>query len=110
MVQMPSGQFQMGGTQKTNEEPIHTVEIGSFWMDVKPVTVSQFRKFVAATQHPTPIWNHISVDSPTDDHPIIYVSWFDAMVYAEWSLADCALDGQNLQTMAGFLSHIINQC
>ena len=75
MVQIPSGQFQMGSTQKTNEQPIHAVEIGSFWMDVKPVTVGQFRKFVASTQHPTPTWSHISVDSPTDDHPIIYVSW-----------------------------------
>ena len=84
MVQIPSGQFQMGSTQKTNEQPIHAVEIGSFWMDVKPVTVGQFRKFVASTQHPTPTWSHISVDSPTDDHPIIYVSWFDAMAYAEW--------------------------
>ncbi len=84
MVKIPSGRFDMGSTKKTNEQPIHTVELSSFWMDIKPVTVGQFRKFIEDTQREPPSWNHITVDSPTNDHPVIYISWSNAMDYAEW--------------------------
>ena len=40
--------------------------------------------------------------------PIISAS--EPVLPAEWSLADRVLGGQNLQTMAEFLSPIINQC
>ena len=84
MVKIPSGHFDMGSLEKDNEEPIHKVEISSFLMDIRPVTVGEFRKFVEATQRKPPSWDHILIDSPTDDHPIIYISWRDAMSYAEW--------------------------
>ena len=84
MVKIPSGHFDMGSLEKDNEEPIHKVEISSFLIDIRPVTVGEFRKFVEATQRKPPSWDHILIDSPTDDHPIIYISWRDAMSYAEW--------------------------
>ena len=84
MVKIPSGLFDMGSLEKDNEEPVHIVEISSFLMDIKPVTVGEFRKFVEVTQYKPPSWDHILIDSPTDDHPIIYVNWRDAMSYSEW--------------------------
>ena len=44
MVKIPSGLFDMGSLEKDNEEPVHIVEISSFLMDIKPVTVGEFRK------------------------------------------------------------------
>ena len=84
MVKIPSGFFNMGSLEKDNEEPVHMVEISSFLMDIKPVTVGKFRNFVEVTQYKPPSWDHILIDSPTDDHPIIYVNWRDTMSYTEW--------------------------
>ena len=84
MVLIPSGTFEMGGREMDNEQPIHTVEVPTFYMDVSPVTVGQYRQFVEETGYKTPNWRDILIDSPTDDHPIIYVNWHDAMAYTQW--------------------------
>ena len=84
MVMIPGGTFEMGGREEDNEQPIHTVEISDFYMDISPVTVGQYRQFVEETGYKTPNWRDILIDSPTDDHPIIYVNWHDAMAYAHW--------------------------
>ena len=38
-----------------------------------------------ATGHRAPDWDAVSEYSPTDQYPIINVSWPDAMAYAEWA-------------------------
>jgi formylglycine-generating enzyme required for sulfatase activity len=35
------------------ERPVHDVTVGAFWMDTRPVTVAEFRRFVKATGHVT---------------------------------------------------------
>ena len=60
----------------------------SFYMDTTEVTVGQFKKFLKSSGYkPTdPIpWAELYEYSPTDDHPMIYVSWFDATAYCEWA-------------------------
>ncbi|MFH1009519.1 MAG: SUMF1/EgtB/PvdO family nonheme iron enzyme [Candidatus Latescibacterota bacterium] len=43
----------------------------------------QYRKFLGATGHRA-LRDDVSTYSPTDDHPVIYVSWDDAVAYAQW--------------------------
>ena len=60
----------------------------SFYMDTTEVTVGQFKKFLKSSGYkPTdPIpWAELYEYSPTDDHPMIYVSWVDAVAYAKWA-------------------------
>ena len=48
------GAFSMGSEDFYPEErPVHTVDVGGFWMDEHPVTVAEFRRFVKATGHLT---------------------------------------------------------
>ena len=56
-------------------------------MDVNEVTVGQFRKFLKSSGYqsePSINWESIYVCSPTNEHPMIYVSWHDATACAKW--------------------------
>jgi formylglycine-generating enzyme len=54
MAWIPGGEFLMGSDGFYPEErPAHRVTVDGFWMDVHPVTVSEFRRFVAATGYRT---------------------------------------------------------
>ena len=58
----------------------------SLWVDTTEVTVGQFKKFLKSTDHTFDgeLWAEVYKYSPTDKHPMIYVSWFDATAYAKW--------------------------
>ena len=84
MVLIPAGEFQMGNNGNANEKPVHTVYVDAFYMDVYEVTVGQYRKFLQTTGHRAlPDWG--SEYFPTDMHPVVGVSWHDAMAYAAWA-------------------------
>ena len=54
MIFIPGGRFRMGSDKHYPEEaPVHTVNVGSFWLDRTPVTNRDFRKFVNATGYVT---------------------------------------------------------
>ena len=85
MVLIPAGEFQMGSNDgEYDEKPVHTVYVDAFYMDKYEVTVGQYKQFVQATGHRAlPDW--VSDYSPTDRHPVIRMSWHDAMAYAAWA-------------------------
>ena len=88
MALIPAGDFQMGsgsGTGYTSATiPAHTVYLDAFYIDVHEVTLGQYNQFVRATGHRAlPVW--VSDYSPTDQHPVVGVSWHDAKAYAEWA-------------------------
>ena len=58
-----------------------------FYMDVTEVTVGEFQKFLSETGYPFSDyrWQRIRYYSPTDNHPMISVSWHEAVAYAEWA-------------------------
>jgi len=68
-----------------NETPRHTVYLDAFYIDKYEVTVGQYKKFIQATGHRAPDWSGVSKYSPTNNHPIIYVSWDDAQAYCKWA-------------------------
>ena len=88
MVLIPEGPFEMGSNAdnaNTDEQPVHTVHVDAFYMDKREVTVRAYRHFVEETGHRAPDWEQVALYSPTNDHPIVFVSWHDAMAYAKWA-------------------------
>ena len=104
MVPIPAGEFQMGGTDPealNHEQPVHTVYLDAFFMDEHEVTNLEYQTFVLAN----PQWQREQIDSEFHDgdylklwrgkrgndypkgkadHPVVYVSWYAAMAYADW--------------------------
>ena len=86
MAFIPAGFFEMGsGDGRDNEKPVHMVELEAFYMDVNEVTVGQFKRFAEESGYAYDRWNSVAKYSPTDGHPMIYVSWDDATAYTQWA-------------------------
>ena len=102
MVLIPAGEFQMGSNDTyapDNEQPIHTVYLDAFYMDVYEVTNAQYRAFVLEN----PQWQKAKINpkfhngnylahwegntfpNGHGNRPVVYVSWYAAMAYAEWA-------------------------
>lgn len=102
MVLIQTGRFQMGspeherriamaaGSQKNwiaRETPQHWVGIERpFAMGRYPVTVGEWRAFVKATGWQ--VHGEVDWEKPgfpqTDEHPVVGVTWFDALQYVAW--------------------------
>ena len=55
MSLIPAGSFDMGDENITYANPVHLVTLDTFYMDVREVTVKQFKKFVQESGY---IYNH----------------------------------------------------
>ena len=54
LVELPGGTFRMGSEDFYPEEaPVRRVAVEGFWIDERPVTVAEFRRFVKATGYVT---------------------------------------------------------
>ena len=90
MVLIPAGSFEMGdhfneGKADGRELPVHRVTLDGFYMDKTEVTVGQFKAFLADSDYSWGgSWDDVDQYSPSDDHPMIYVTWHDATAYAKW--------------------------
>ena len=101
-VLIPAGDFLMGGSDsdaESDEQPVHTVYVDTFYIDKYEVTNAQYKKFVDAN----PRWQKDNIPrylhngkylkfwrgntySPSkENHPVVYVSWYAAMAYARWA-------------------------
>ena len=88
MMLIPAGSFEMGDNfdeGDANEQPVHKVELDAFYMDAQEVTVEQFKKFVDESGHKHSRWNEVEKYSPDDKHPMVYVTWNDAVSYCKWA-------------------------
>jgi len=59
-----------------------------FYMDKTEVTVGQFKEFLRLADHyyfNADLWKEVYAYSPTDKHPMVCVTWYDAIAYAKWS-------------------------
>ncbi|MCE9560587.1 MAG: formylglycine-generating enzyme family protein [Planctomycetes bacterium] len=110
LMLIPSGKFTMGSPKgeedRHDEEAHHEVEITRpFYMGKHEVTVGQFKAFVKDAndktegerdgkggrafdgkefvQKPVFTWKNLHF-TQTDDHPVVVVSWNDAVAFCEW--------------------------
>jgi len=106
MLPIKGGTFTMGSSDKDedaerNEKPAHPVTLSDFEMGKTEVTVAQYLAFVNETKTHYPEWLEAGSDynivTGTDDyykqigaalqvpnHPIVGISWNDAVAYCEW--------------------------
>ncbi len=101
MILIPAGEFQMGCGDRdapSNEKPIHTVYLDDFYIDKYPVTNIQYKRFVDANPrwHKDSVprkyhnggylkhWNGNNYPSGKANHPVVHVSWYAAVAYAQW--------------------------
>ena len=101
MVLIPAGEFRMGNYYQPDESPIHWVYVDAFYMDKYEVTNAEYAEFLNAKGKHTEagqIWLDIGdgderieyvagvyrAKAGYANHPVVEVSWYGAMVYAEW--------------------------
>ena len=107
MALIPAGDFQMGSNdveEDEGEQPVHTVYVDAFYMDIHEVTNAQYKEFIDANpqwqkgrwwqtnrikrrfhnRNYLKDWNGNNYPDGKGDHPV-HVSWYAAMAYAQWA-------------------------
>jgi formylglycine-generating enzyme required for sulfatase activity len=86
MVRIPAGAFVMGtGRGPDDEKPRHTQQLPDCYLARTPVTNVQYAAFVAATGYARPAhWGGEGPPADIDEHPVVNVSWGDALAYCRW--------------------------
>jgi formylglycine-generating enzyme required for sulfatase activity len=85
MVLVPAGPFRMGSNEDKDEQPEHEVYVDAFRIAKYPVTNGQYAQFVQATGHRSPDhWRNKTPPPELCNHPVVYVTWYDAMAYCAW--------------------------
>jgi len=105
MALIPAGEFSMGDHHNVgdnDEEPVHTVYLDEYYIDVYEVTNAQYAKFLNEHGKNEDAKGHelLEIDSSYcliekvggvykskadyEDHPVIKVSWYGAAAYAQF--------------------------
>jgi len=87
MLLVEAGFFSCGEDEgKDVDTPRREVNVDSFWMDLYPVTNHQFARFVAETDRvPPKHWDGNHPPGEIANHPVVWVSWQDAVEFAAWA-------------------------
>ncbi len=86
MVFIEAGEFIMGSNERWDDEaPEHIAETGAYWIDLYEVTNADYKKFVDATNIKPPYhWPGGEIPKGKENHPVVYVNWFEADAYCKW--------------------------
>ena len=85
MVLVPAGEFTMGSSQNTDEQPVHRVSLDAYYIDKYEVSVGQYAKLLAATSLEEPPDWHIMNQPPHQKRPVVMMDWLDATTYCRWA-------------------------
>lgn len=90
MVRIPKGEF-LYGDKKEKKNIEHDYEIGSY-----PVTNGEYKEFLDENQgHPIPEhWEKGTFPKGKETHPVVCVSFKDALKYCEWKTKKEGLQGR----------------
>jgi formylglycine-generating enzyme len=80
MVLVPPGQFVMGSDApdaQPNEQPLTPVTLSEYYISQHPITNAQFEQF-------DPRHKQKRMESAAGDHPVVYVTSFEAVKFCEW--------------------------
>ncbi|MFM9950919.1 MAG: SUMF1/EgtB/PvdO family nonheme iron enzyme [Saprospiraceae bacterium] len=111
-ILIPGGTFQMGDLfdeGDSDEKPVRNVTLSDFYLSKFELTLGEFRQFISATKYETDadkggwsyIWNGSNWEKKDgvnwkcdiagklrpeaeNNHPVIHVSWYDAVAYCNW--------------------------
>ncbi len=79
MIVIPAGPFLMGAA-------LETVDLPEFLIARYPVTNADYLRFVQATGHrPPKHWSKEGFPPELARHPVVFVSWEDAVAYTRWA-------------------------
>ena len=80
MILIHAGPFLFG------EDREHRTVDHDYLIDKYPVTNRRYEVFVEATGHARPFhWEGGKIPKGMEDHPVVYVNWYDAQAFAEWA-------------------------
>lgn len=91
MILVQEGEFIRGSTTddknaEINETPQYKVTVKAFYIDKYEVSNAMYKKFVDATSYTPPRhWVNGEIPFRKENHPVVYVSWDDAVAYAKWA-------------------------
>jgi len=101
VILIPAGPFTMGSTVYNDEGPVHEVWLDAFWVDRYPVTNAQWVAFLEdGSWERKELWTKAgwswkTFESPEPkewdkhrhklDHPVVGISWYEALAYARWT-------------------------
>ena len=79
-VEIPAGEFTMGSGKDARQ-----VDLPAYAIARVPITNAQYRLFVNAVEHPPPRhWEENRIPKGLESHPVVEVSWHDAIAYCQW--------------------------
>ena len=84
-VEILAGEFTMGSEHGDDEKPVCRVKLPAYAIARVPITNAQYQLFVAASGQPAPKhWPDGRIPKGLESHPVVYVSWQDAIAYCAW--------------------------
>jgi formylglycine-generating enzyme required for sulfatase activity len=106
LIHVPAGEFLMGSDPnkdkeaRSDEQPQHRLHLPDYAIAKTPVTNAHYLAFVQDTGRSKPEhWKRGKPRKGKEDHPVVNVSWDDAVAYCNW-LAETTGKGYRLPTEA----------
>lgn len=113
LVKISGGEFEMGDGLDV-DCPKHRIFLDDFYIGIYTITNQQYKMFVDETGHRLPdiadrgypLWRDGSFPQQYANHPVICVSWEDAIAYCNWAGLTLPTEAQWEKATRGLQSHI----